>query len=290
MLLISIILALIALIVASITDLKKREVPDYISYGLIFVALATAVLHTIITWNYIPLAQSASGLIIGLIVAYLMFYLGQWGGGDSKLMMGLGAIIGFNFFPLFGEKNYWLLVLLACIILMGAVYGLLWSIYLAIKNHKEFMKGMKSWLGKREIMILRRVLLAVILLLTIAVLTLVPYEYKSMLILALAMLYMIFYIWLFVKVIEETCMVKNIPINKLTEGDWIYKDVYIGKKLITGPKDLGVSREQIVDLKKYSAKGKIKTVTIKEGIPFIPVFLLAYIATIILYFSKLLFF
>jgi hypothetical protein len=82
-------------------------------------------------------------------------------------------------------------------------------------------------------------------------------------------------------------MIKDLPVKKLTEGDWIHKEVYIGKKLITGPKDLGISREQIEELKKYSAKGKIKTVAVKEGIPFIPVFLLAYIATIILYYSGL---
>jgi len=218
-------------------------------------------------------------------VAYAMFYLGQWGGGDSKLMMGLGAMIGFNAFPLFGENNYWLLILLGCIVLVGAVYGLVWSMFLAFRRRKEFMKGMNSWLEKRGIKILRRTLLITISVALIVVITMVPQEYKLILVLALAMLYLIFYIWLFVKVIEETCMVKGIPISKLTEGDWIYKDVYIGKKLITGPKDLGISKEQIDQLKKYSSKGKIKTVMIKEGIPFIPVFLLAYIAMIVIYYS-----
>jgi hypothetical protein len=86
-------------------------------------------------------------------------------------------------------------------------------------------------------------------------------------------------------VIEETCMIKVIPIHKLTEGDWIVKDIYIDKKYITGPKDLGVSREQIELLKKYSKKGKIKTIAIKEGIPFIPAFLIAFIVTIVMYYS-----
>jgi Flp pilus assembly protein protease CpaA len=284
MLLIGIILALIVLIIASITDLHNREVPDYVSYSLIFIAFAVSVIYSILEWSYIPLIDSTMGFIIGLIIAYGMFYLGQWGGGDSKLIMGLGAILGFNVFPIFGENNFWLLILIACIIFCGAMYGLVWSIFLAIKNRKVFMKNMNLWLQKRELMITRRILLAFILLMIIAILTVVPYEFRILLLTFVVMLYMIFYIWLFVKVIEETCMVKDIPISKLTEGDWIYKDVYIGKKLITGPKDLGVSREQIVLLKKYQAKGKIKTITIKEGIPFIPAFLIAYIVTIILYY------
>lgn len=287
MLLISTIIAFVALLIASITDIRNREVPDYVSYGLIFAALASAVLHTVITWNYIPLMQSLTGFAIGMLIAYAMFYLGQWGGGDSKLMMGLGAMIGFNAFHVFGEKNYWMLILLACIVLIGAVYGLIWSIFLAIKHHREFAKGIKSWLEKREIMIIRRALLAIIVVSLVVILTLVPEEYRFILVVSLAMLYMIFYIWLFVKIIEETCMVKNVSVSKLTEGDWIYKDVYIGKRFITGPRDLGISREQIEKLKKYSSKGEIKTVTIKEGIPFIPVFLLAYIAMMIIYHTGL---
>ena len=285
MLLIGIIIAFVALLIASITDLKKREVPDYVSYGLIFVALAISIINTIVEWNYTFLAQSVMGFILGLIVAYAMFYLGQWGGGDSKLIMGLGAILGFNIFPLFGANNFWLLILIASIIFFGASYGLIWSIFLAIKNHRVFMKHMNEWLQKREVMITRRVMLVVILVLIVLVLTLLPEEFRLMILAFIAMFYILFYVWLFVKVIEETCMVKEIPINKLTEGDWIYKEVKIGNKYITGPKDLGVSREQIALLKKYAAKGKIKTVTIKEGIPFIPAFLVAYVVTIILYYA-----
>jgi len=285
MLLIGIIIAFVALVIASFTDLKKREVPDYVSYGLIVIAFAIAVINTVIEWNYIFLIQSVMGFVLGLIVAYAMFYLGQWGGGDSKLIMGLGAIFGFNIFPLFGPNNFLLLVLIASIIFFGALYGLIWSIFLSIKNRKVFMNHMTDWLHKREVVITRRILLVVVLVLIVLVLTVLPEEFRLIILAFIAMFYVLFYVWLFVKVIEETCMVKDIPISKLTEGDWIYKDIYVGKKYVTGPKDLGVSREQIILLKKYLAQGKIKTVTIKEGIPFIPAFLIAYVATIILFYA-----
>ena len=288
MLFISIIIAFIALVIASITDMHNREVPDYVSYGLIFIALASALLQTIISWNYTYIAQSVMGFLIGLIIAYLMFYLGQWGGGDSKLIMGLGAIIGFNAFALFGEKNYWILILLACIILVGAIYGLAWSIFLALRNWKIFKKSMKLWMNKRAVLITRRTVLILIMVFIILTVTVVPQSYRLMMLSFLAMFYILFYIWLFVKVIEETCMIKEIPVKKLTEGDWIYKDVYIGKRHITGPKDLGISREQIEQLKKHSAKGKIKTVTIKEGIPFVPAFLLAYLVMMSMYWMGML--
>jgi Flp pilus assembly protein protease CpaA len=285
MLLIGIIIAFVALIIASITDLKSREVPDYISYGLIFIAFAISIFDSVLTWSYIPFVISMIGFIVGLIVAYGMFYLGQWGGGDSKLIMGLGALIGFNVFSIFGKNNFWLLILIASIVFCGAIYGLVWSIFLAIKNRKTFKKHLRMWLHKRELQMARRIMLILIVAMIIAILTIVPDEFRILLLTFVIMLYMIFYIWLFVKVIEETCMIKVIPIHKLTEGDWIVKDIYIDKKYITGPKDLGVSREQIELLKKYSKKGKIKTIAIKEGIPFIPAFLIAFIVTIVMYYS-----
>ena len=142
---ISIIIALIVLIIGSITDIKKREVHDFVSYGLIFAAFGAALLYSIIYWDYTVLAQTAMGFIIGVIIAYGMFYLGQWGGGDSKLIMGLGAVLGFNVFAIFGAKDYWLLIMLVNIVFVGAIYGLIWSIYLAIKHKKAFMKNLRLW-------------------------------------------------------------------------------------------------------------------------------------------------
>jgi Flp pilus assembly protein protease CpaA len=285
MLLIAIIIAFVALVISTITDIKKREVPDYISYGLTFIALGISVIYSIVYLDYTYISQSIMGFIVGLIIAYAMFYMGQWGGGDSKLIMGLGAVLGFNFFPLFGQDNFWILILLANIILFGAIYGLIWSIGLAIKNRKIFIKSLAEWSQKSQILLIRRVMLFTTIILLLCVFLFIPEQFRLILLSFVAMFYVMFYVWLFVKVIEESCMVKDISISKLTEGDWIYKDVRIDKKRITGPKDLGISREQIVLLKKYAAKGKIKTVTIKEGIPFIPAFLMAFIATIIMYYA-----
>ncbi len=284
MLMLNIVIAFIVLVIATVTDLKKREVPDYISYGLIFVSLTSTLLYSIIYSDYNVLVQSLLGFIIGLIIAFSMFYLGQWGGGDSKLIMGLGAVFGFNVFPLFGETNYWLLILLANIILLGAIYGMVWSIFLAIRNRKLFMKKTAELMNKKTILWMRRIILALVIVLLAVTWFLVPGEYKMLIIGFIAMFYVVFYIWLFVKIIEESCMVKSIPVPKLTEGDWIYENVYNNKTLITGPKDLGVSKKQIVTLMGLYKKKKILSVKIKEGIPFIPAFLLAFIATMILYY------
>jgi len=279
----SIIIAFIALLIGSMTDLRKREVPDYVSYSLIVFAFASSIFYSIIKGDYIYIAQTAMGFLIGIGIAYAMFYLGQWGGGDSKLIMGLGAVIGFNAFVIFGEKNYWLVILLILIVLVGAIYGLFWSIYLAIKHRKEFRKALIDISRKKNILLMRRIAMGSLIVFAAIAIFMIPEEFKLMFFVLIAAAFFMFYLWLFVRVIEQGCMVKDVSISVLTEGDWIYRNVYIGKKYVAGPKDLGISREQIALLKKYEKQGKVKKITIKEGIPFIPAFLIAFILTIMLY-------
>ena len=90
-----------------------------------------------------------------------------------------------------------------------------------------------------------------------------------------------FYLWLGVKAVENSCMLKYVSPEKLTEGDWIAKDIKIGGKYIAGPKDLGIEKKQIKKLMELYKKRKVKKVLIKEGIPFVPSFLIAFILTII---------
>ena len=72
-------------------------------------------------------------------------------------------------------------------------------------------------------------------------------------------------------------MIKRILINKLTEGDWIIENIYYKKRLLYNKNNPGITNDEIKLLKKYS----IKTVIIKEGLPFIPSFLIALIISLI---------
>ena len=86
------------------------------------------------------------------------------------------------------------------------------------------------------------------------------------------------YAWIFMKSIEKISLLKQRSVKDLVEGDWIVKNIFVKGKRIAGPKDLGISKKQIELLKKY----KIKKVLVKEGVPFVPSFLLGYIATLAL--------
>ena len=82
----------------------------------------------------------------------------------------------------------------------------------------------------------------------------------------------------FTKTIEKSCLIKNINIENLTEGDWLAKDVKSNNKVILSKRITEIEKKHIQLLKKH----KIKKVLIKQGIPFIPSFLLSVIISLIL--------
>ncbi|MBI4143457.1 prepilin peptidase [Candidatus Woesearchaeota archaeon] len=270
-------ISFIALAIGSITDLKTREVPDWVNYGMVFTGLGLNLLFSIIYSNSSFIINSLLGLAIFFGIAYIMFYAGQWGGGDSKMLMGLGAMIGIDAGAL---PTQFLSGFIVNALFVGAVYGLLWSFCLVLKNRKKFWVEFTKALSEKNAVKIKKLLLVLMALLL--ALFFITDAYSKILILSLAFLALsTFYLWIFVKTVEKTCMHKLVEPSKLTEGDWIVNDVYAKEKYITGPKDLGVSKSQIRKLTELYEKGKIKKILIKEGIPFVPSFLVAFVTTLI---------
>ena len=80
-----------------------------------------------------------------------------------------------------------------------------------------------------------------------------------------------------VHLVEKIALHKIISVKKLTEGDWITQNLYLNNKLIYNKKSPGVTKEQINKI----LRSKVKKVKVREGIPFIPSFLIALIITLI---------
>ena len=271
-------LSFVVLLVGSLTDLRTREVPDWVNYGLIISGVGLNLLFSAVYMNASFIINSLAGLLIFFGFSYLMFRFGQWGGGDSKMLMGLGAMIGIDVrfrAPQF-LSGFFINTLFA-----GAVYGLLWSIFLAFRNRKKFMKEINKELSRKNIVKMKKIMLVLVLLL-MASLFFIKVFYWKIIILSLAFLVLTtFYLWIFVKAIEKSAMYRLVEPSKLTEGDWIVNEVYVGKQYICGPKDLGIEKRQIKKLVEFYKKGKVKKILIKEGIPFVPSFLIAFVVTFI---------
>ena len=269
-------LAFLALIVGSITDMKKREVPDWVNYGLMLTALSLRGIFSIYLLNYFIIINGLVGFGLMFLLACIMFYSGQWGGGDAKLLMALGAIFGISLSFEF-QTIYTFLINL---ILIGSLYGLAWTMYLFFKNWSNTKKEFKKVLLTKRAMGLRIPLYLLSILFFVGAYFII--ELRGPFILFGFFMPLMFYVWAYTKVVENVAMLKHISPTKLTEGDWIAEDIVYKGKIIVGPKDLGINKKQIEILNQLHQRGKMNTVLIKEGIPFVPSFLFAFIATLIL--------
>jgi len=257
-----IVLALVWIIFASICDLKNREVPNWLNFSLIIFALG-------FRFFYCLFSQEGFGFIymglIGLGVFFVLgnlFYYGRlFAGGDAKLMIALGAILPFSKSFL---NNIWIFVIFLFLFLfIGGIYGLIWSAILMSRNFKKFKKEFyKRFKSNKKI----------IYFIMFFSLVLMVFGFIENLFFYLGCLIFISpYFYLYAKSIDEVCMVKKIKTEELREGDWLYKDIKVGKKIIKASWN-GLNKKEIRAIKK-----KYKQIIIRQGIPFVPVFLISFL-------------
>ncbi|MDB5390254.1 MAG: conserved rane protein of unknown function [Planctomycetaceae bacterium] len=77
--------------VAAIIDLRRREIPDWISVAILLMAVFQGI-------NGTPAAglNRLAAFLIAFWLGSFLFALGAWGGGDVKLLSALGAWLGFS--------------------------------------------------------------------------------------------------------------------------------------------------------------------------------------------------
>src|SRR3989344_2135235 len=97
------IIAMVWLIFATLSDIKTKEIPNWLNYSLIILSILTYSLISLKARSIIPLAYSIAAFIAFFVIGSIMYYSKQWGGGDAKLLAALGAA-----FPVYPEilKNY----------------------------------------------------------------------------------------------------------------------------------------------------------------------------------------
>lgn len=251
---------LVCLAIAAFHDLKTREIPDYVNYFLIATAVFIRVLWFLFDGNPSILYWIPVSLLVLGSFSYLMYVSGQWGGGDVKIMIGIALLL--SSFP--GEMLPFFINFLLNTLVVGAFYGAVGIFFMTAKN----IKKIKFNIYEKAILpiaVIIAILLVYTLPLTIAFLGL------FVLIPLVSLVYF--------RKIEKTGMQVNMPVEKVTEGDWLVNDVKLNGKVFLKKRNIGVT---LGDIKKLmSVKNKIKHVKVKMGIPFSPVFLISAIVTFI---------
>jgi prepilin peptidase CpaA len=70
-------------------DLRTRRIPNWLTLGILLFGLMLKA-----PTGLGPLASGAIGAALGLALAVVLFGLGAVGGGDGKLLIGVGAFLG----------------------------------------------------------------------------------------------------------------------------------------------------------------------------------------------------
>lgn len=268
--LILLIITIVWLLIASIVDVKTREIPDWISYSLISLVILARVISSIQISSFQPILITLLGLAIGITLSLSLYHTKQWGGGDAKIFMALSSIFIIPpeyFTPLINMP--FLAILLINIVTVAVVYSSLYILFTIIKNKDKILNEMKNYKLKKIKII--SILLSIILIIA-------SLKFSSNSLIIAAILILIFpYIIILTKITEKISMIKTIPISKLTEGDWLAENVYHNKKLIINKNHPEITLKDIEKLRKL----KISSVKIKYGIPFAPTFLIAVIISVI---------
>jgi len=262
-------ITLLVLLISSYTDIKTREVPDWLSYAFLTTAIGLRLIFSI-EYGYSILLSGILGFLICFLLAHLLYYTRQWGGGDSKILMGMGASIGITY-P-FTPASFNLLLFFIFLLFVGAIYGLMWMSILAVRNSTLFFKTFRQKLNQHKhihYLILFLTLLSIILTL-----------FSSLFWPFILLIPLFFYLLLAVSCIEEHFFHIQKPILHLTEGDWLAQTITISNRTLFQPKTL--EKSDLIALQKLHSQNKLSAILIKEGIPFLPSFLFAYFIILLL--------
>ncbi|MBI2629603.1 prepilin peptidase [Candidatus Pacearchaeota archaeon] len=315
-----IVLALAWIAVASIQDLRKREVANWLNFSFIIFALVFRMIYSVISLDYSFILYGLIGLGIFFVIANLFYYSRVFAGGDAKLLMGVGVIL--PLFSSFKENAIFFSLFIILLLFSGGIYSIIYSFFLALKNKEKFYKEFKLQSKKWRKIIIIFVLLSIVS----AVFSAYLEEYSF---LVISLVIFIFpFLFLYSKSVENSCMIKMLDSKDVTIGDWLYEKINIKKlpsnvslqgktRVFPGPfkiidfegsksdtasgevlnSDLeikgrviephweGLTEEEVKIIRKSKEK-----IAIKQGIPFVPAFFIAFLALVILRYSSWSFF
>ena len=95
--LVQVIITVLFCILATIFDVKKGIVPNWLTYGLLFFGLISNLILAWFSSNIKFILASIISAGITYTITYLMWQLNIWGGGDVKLFTGIASVIPFGF-------------------------------------------------------------------------------------------------------------------------------------------------------------------------------------------------
>ncbi|MEK6894604.1 MAG: A24 family peptidase [Nanoarchaeota archaeon] len=262
------IIGFIAILFAVIQDLRTREIANWLTFSLIAFVLAYRAIYSIYSNNFMFFVYGLFGIFLFVGLGYLFYYARVFAGGDAKLLFGLGGI--FPYSSLF-DYAYYGVGFILLLFTSGVIYTLFYSFFLVRQNYNDFKKSFVNQIKRLKYFFIVSIILAILVFFTRDV-------YDSVIIINIFAVFVLLspFLFAYVRAVEKSCMIQLISPDKLTEGDWLERDVYVNGKVIK-KNFAGLNFNQILILRKRGKKVMIKT-----GVPFAPAFLIAFFVLLII--------
>jgi hypothetical protein len=270
------------LAVASWIDLKTGEVPESCSMGFAalvgLASLWSAAYYSDFGYLWLP----AFWGFLAFSVAYVIFYFGQWGGGDVKLLGGIGGLLGLlEASGYIWPNNTFIGLAIPSALctyglnmaLLAGPYVIAYTIFIGLRQPMVFKVFLERFREPQTLLTFAVSILPLFFAVYFEVYAL-AYVYALVPFMVAASVYM--------KTVEETLMSKTVRVSDLREWDIIAEDVIVdGLEVAPKGNIEGITPEQLAKLKAYSAEGRFKdTVKTKWGVKFVPVLFLSLPATV----------
>lgn len=259
-----IIIALFGSAFAGLWDLKTSDIPDSVCIAMIVAGLAFHTAQGFLTGDFSLLISSLMFGGLFLVFGLLMYFTGQWGGGDGELLVSIGVLLpttGLAPTALPFSLSFFLNMLM-----IGALYSIVYALYISFRNKKTLVRFIRDF--RRD-----RITQAVMILLVALIIASIYLNFIFMISFLLLLMLILTFFYKFAKMIEKDFYVR-IPTSKLKEGDVIGEDIpklNLYKKHIRGLTEKEVSL--IRKMKRY--------VMVRSGVRFGPVFSITLVITLI---------
>ncbi len=204
-------------------DLKTTEIPDEISLGMVAAGLILNLAYSIVQWNPIYIFQSAAVGSVFFTFGLIMYLGGQWGGGDAKVLTGIGTLV--PTLPAFSGATQifpFSAVLIINLFMIGAVYMIIYAVFFAV-TRESVLEDFKE----RVVSDRKRIT-------AICLLPLIPALIYASMNTGIELLYFIglvpiflalLLLFRFLKSVEDTGFEKTITVDDLEAGDMLAEEV-----------------------------------------------------------------
>lgn len=261
-------IALIAILFAVIQDLRTREIANWLTFSLISFVLAYRAIYSIASRDFMFFIYGLLGVLLFVALGYLFYYSRVFAGGDAKLLFGLGGIFPYSSFM---DYLYYSVGFILLLFTSGVIYTLIYSSFLVKKNYINFRKSFSEQIQKKKYFFIFSFILGVVIYLSKS-----SYDSATIIITLALFIFLSPLLFAYVRAIEKSCMIQLVSPQRLTEGDWLENNVTINGKIIR-KNFAGLTFKEILVLRRSGKK-----VLIKNGVPFAPAFLFAFLGFLLI--------